>query len=531
MTIVALTATRSLWLSPKVVVSFWSKSEQNINYKLFYHRKYSKPFSEKLSVTNKVKTGSQKVEIILPTYKISRFRLDFGNAPFDVEISDLTIKGRRKIQLDFSDFSYNSHIEKHSVSNKKLKIYSSKTNPFIIYNKDLKLKGMLVLEWLNLIILATFFYLLFTKIVNYLSFFKLEKQSSRIDIVFVAIFTVLLFLPMSYISDKKISKQENRTFAPKPMLLTNDKFNNKFGEQFEKWFGDRFFGRNLLLFIHDNIKYILEPNNGNGKVLIGKDGWLFYKKENGINNFANRVDLPKNELENGLKYLQDIDNWCKKNNKKFYYVIAPDKSKIYGEYYRLAKKERSDKFGIGQQFIDFIHKNSKIEAIYLYETLRKNKNKGLLYYKHDTHWNHLGAYFGYKTLMEKMGLTAKNYTFKKGKGASDMDKMLSISVPEDKTLYNVAPLSLKTYCKEDNDYYTCVNQSGEKRLFILRDSFAVSLLLYMSNDFNMIYAQHYTKKPLKVDTLDFIKANADIVILENVERFVPQILNMKFPKL
>jgi hypothetical protein len=337
---------------------------------------------------------------------------------------------------------------------------------------------------------------------------------------------------MSHISTANKSMQENRMLATYPQMF-NTTLNLQFGKQFESWFNDRFLGRFFLIKLYNNAKQYIDPLVGNDKVLVGKDGWLFYKLDNGINNFTNMTTLSDIELAEGLKYLSDIDNWCKKHGKEFYYVITPDKSKIYGEYYPNIRKYAPDTQGIGYQFINYIHKYSDIKAIYLRDEILKHKSKDLLYYKNDTHWNDVGAYYGYKKLMKMMNKPVKSYTFILKEHNGDLENMINSDI-KDKTKYKYLNKNGKSFCKKtnkkDDNIVKCHNKDNTGSIYMLRDSFASSLLKYLINNFRDIQTYNYNRHPLTKQDLDFIKENVDIVIIENVERNIPQITKLKFPK-
>ena len=394
---------------------------------------------------------------------------------------------------------------------------------------DLKYYSINPLLFLSVLILS---FLLSYKFIQYISKFKLLEHYSRIDIVFTVVFIVLLFIPMSHISTANKSMQENRMLATYPQMF-NTTLNLQFGKQFESWFNDRFLGRFFLIKLYNNAKQYIDPLVGNDKVLVGKDGWLFYKLDNGINNFTNMTTLSDIELAEGLKYLSDIDNWCKKHGKEFYYVITPDKSKIYGEYYPNIRKYAPDTQGIGYQFINYIHKYSDIKAIYLRDEILKHKSKDLLYYKNDTHWNDVGAYYGYKKLMKMMNKPVKSYTFILKEHNGDLENMINSDI-KDKTKYKYLNKNGKSFCKKtnkkDDNIVKCHNKDNTGSIYMLRDSFASSLLKYLINNFRDIQTYNYNRHPLTKQDLDFIKENVDIVIIENVERNIPQITKLKFPK-
>lgn len=114
----------------------------------------------------------------------------------------------------------------------------------------------------------------------------------------------------------------------------------------------------------DKLKIRINPNQGNNAVLTGLDGWYFLKADNGIENFRNVQMYSEDELIVITNYLQRIKSWCDKHHKLFYFMISPDKSRVYGEYYRFAVKERSDSESKTMQLIKFIRDHSDINVIY-----------------------------------------------------------------------------------------------------------------------------------------------------------------------
>ena len=280
--------------------------------------------------------------------------------------------------------------------------------------------------------------------------------------------------------------------------------------------------------------------NGNGRVLKGINNWLFYKGDNSLDNFQNKTLLSNEELKSIAKYLSDIDNWCKKNNKSFYYVVAPDKNKIYGENISILKKIHPDSESRANQLINYLNKNTKVNVVYPYDILIKNKDNGLLYYKHDTHWNDYGAYFGYNEIMKKIMTKYKRIIPIKYEKLSevyhetgDLDTMIDSCI-KDKSLYFIPEIKDNSVCKfnsEDKDErkgLECKNRKNNLSVFVFRDSFTIALKRYYNNTFNTVkYEWRYN---VTSEDLKNIKDNFDIIILENVERNIPSLINLQFPK-
>ena len=541
LTVVIFYFTSAWWCGNVVVVSFDAEAKKDIQYKLFYDETTAQRMNKHQFIEKNVKSGSQKVKILLPVSKLIKLRLALGDNPGNIVISNLRISGIRDIRLDYNEFDKHK-IDKYEIINDKLHISSKRKNPYLTYAKNLNLVAKLRIDWSRLITIFVLVFMFAYKFVQYLSLFEIKEHYSRIDIVMLTIFFALLFVPMSHISDAKKSEQENRLLAPKPQLIIDKIGVCDFGGQFDAWYNDHFFGRESLIKLYDYIKKLVPPMFGNNKVLIGKDGWLFFKLENSVNDYANSVILSSEQLKDGLDYLKAIDEWCKKNGKEFYYVVVPDKSKIYGEYYRLVKKQRSDRYDIGKQFTDYIKNNSDIKVIYLYDVLMKNKDKGYLYYKHDTHWSDLGAYYGYKALMKLMNVSEKKFKFDivpfysrefssfGHSSIGDLDRMIGMYSTQDTTSYYRLKIKDTSLCRSYDINVRknkCANPSGDRNLFMLRDSFGGTLLYFLSNHFNNIYTDSI--RSIKKADLENIKQNYDVVILENVERYIPDILDKTFP--
>ena len=389
------------------------------------------------------------------------------------------------------------------------------------------------------IIIAILGYLLSYKLTSYLADFKTEKKYSRIDIVFLAVCTVIMFLPMSHISDAKKSDTENRNLAVwKPFINKKGQINYNFGRDYDKWFSDRFNLRNLLLKF--NAKFVLDKNQPD--VVIGKDDWLFYKGENGVRNFLNLDLFTDDELKYIANYLVSVDEYCKQRNKRFYFFIGPDKNKIYGEYYPdYIKQTIPNSKSRAMQLINYLHKHTDIKVIYPYNELYQAKEKGeLLYWKNDTHWNSLGGYVGYKALTDALindGVDiepVKPEKFVRYKaGIKELDNMLiglSKSAAAnteyvDAFITKDYEFSIKDTTPNDllshNDMFSHKDIDTPK-LVMFRDSFSRAMLPFISNTFRDV-SYYWTYDVKKSDIGD-----ADVVILQTVERFLFCFVKRKF---
>ncbi len=539
LTFLVLIISFDIYTRGKVTVFFDSESEKEITYQVFYTQKNGEDFSEKYSVTHTAPAGKSSVSIELPARKIKSFRLDFGSAPGKVSISSLVLKGKKKIELrDFNKFAVAFCGEYHASDN-HFYLNSNSVDPQISLLEPLNLTAKQKIDIHLFVILSLLSFLLFLKISQYLSRCKAGRQSHFSDIVFVLFFFLVLYIPASRISSAEKSEQENRMLAQYPKLMQNGRINQQFGTQFESWFNDHFRGRKELIGFYNKIKGGLAPGRGNDKVLVGKEDWLFYKQEGSLENYANATDIPPFILQRGATYIQEAQEWCNKHHKAFLYVIAPDKSKIYGEYFRYVIQARPDTCGRGQQFINHVHQTTPAQAVYLREQLLQNKDKGLLYWKNDTHWSELGAYYGYLEIMEKLQLEPLQITDWKNSHIplGDLGKMYDNKGVDYQKITYKSPVFNRTFTREIRPAYNSASGIVEYtnpqplhqlRLFVLRDSFSSSLGNYFAQTFSKV-TMHW-KSCFSAEDLTRIKNDYDIVIIENVERAVPNTFSQPFPK-
>ncbi len=458
-----------------------------------------------------------------------------------------------QILVDFANLTINGiSVLKNimPVSNQQPYTYQakiSKTEPLSISLEVRRHKLFLMdlsekysISYLILFTVAVLAFLFSYKLINYLANFKLLQHNSRIDIVFLSMFFITLYIPMSYISKEETSPNENRVLAKYPKLLGENGINTLFGKKVENWFNDRFFGRRFMLSTEEKMKRLIEPHRGNKKVMVGKEGWLFYKGGNSVNNFINKSELSSHQMEKGTEYLIAINNWCKAHNKKFYYVLIPDKHRIYGEYVQYIQKIRPDSESIDNQWVNYIRQHSDVNVIYLYDTLMQHKGSDLLYWKEDTHWNHYGAYIGYKEIINEL---AENYNIKPYEVTKwkdevnpnrDLSKMYTYGYRDKDVKYKEPVMANKSSSCESideedaNNTELCHNLKKKLKAFVLRDSFSTALIPYYAETFGKV--KLVWRYDITSENLQEIAAEYDIVILENVARFIPKILNKTFPE-
>ena len=454
-----------LFLSRDVILSFNQKTNNDVTYRIFYATKQEEPFEDKNSTTYTAPKDKENVSITLslPAKSLWRLRIMIEDSQAkNITLSNIKLSGKNTIELsdlkrlNFYNFA-NTKIDKNSAQlslshNTNNKAY---TEPIDVFRVNTRI----TINWQFFLSLWIIYIIIAYKFIAFLADYKNKRGYSRIDIVLLAVFFFCLWLPMLNISDAEKSVQENRTLAKKPVFSLKNP--SGYGEKFNSWYSDHFFGRSELLGLFHDIENMLS-HTGNALILKGDNNWFFWKGEHSLENFQNISKFSDKELQHIADYLSNLDNWARKNGKDFYYVIAPDKNKIYGENISIIHKKNPDSQGPANQIKNYLEKNTNVKVIYLYDTLHANKDKGLLYWKHDTHWSELGAYYGYLEMMRVIGQHHPNVRAVKPIGQSTIQHPTGDMVlgTTDNSQYIVPQMPNKYSCDTSNSQdIKCTNST------------------------------------------------------------------------
>jgi len=258
-------------------------------------------------------------------------------------------------------------------------------------------------------------FLISFKLSNYLAKFKEIKNNSRIDIAFLSIFFILLFLPMSRIDNYSTkAKNENRLLETyKPLINKNGSLNYNFGNDFEKFFNDRFFLRSFLISNYHFIKMLCAYKYyDTGSIVFFKDNnYVFDKKL-----LPRADDFPKDKVIKTAKALDRFQDWCDKNNIKLYLLVVPYNMHIYQDDIKPLDNPKG-LIALNGNVNEFI-KNTKTKVIYPFDKLKEGSKKERTFFKTDHHWTDYGAFIGYQELMKEI---KKDYPKIRVLGENDFD--------------------------------------------------------------------------------------------------------------
>lgn len=362
------------------------------------------------------------------------------------------------------------------------------------------------------------------------SFFaKQSKQYiSKIPLIISLFFTIII--PLIYFNNAEVDTRENRKLAEFKPLTTNKKINENFTKDFDNWISDRYGLREFFIKIQ-SIKEKINLFVQNEKTFLGYNGMLFYKEKNDGNSVYYAAGLiPRTPIKDILEK-DFIKQFIAKtsNESKFVLIMAPAKSQVYPENYRILRnnyvKDYSDNFIISDKHIPLIHP---------LVILNNNKKFAKVFWNHDTHWTPFGACLAFSETAKLLKLHFETDSCSKWKEGNtqrvgDLDRMLphgtkAPSMDHDflNEEFNKATAKLK--CTTHDNFVHCINPFpiSEKTVIGIGDSQFYSTVFrnYVSLAYKESILMTRNVNTNDPQLLDLVKnADSPDFILEGAERY------------
>ena len=220
-----------------------------------------------------------------------------------------------------------------------------------------------------------------------------KRKKTFIDIIFILVFFLSLFLPLINLSKKIVSEQENRALAKLPSLTIRKKLNQKFGQEFEHYISDHFGGREDLISSYFQLLRKINYKVETKRALMTSSGWIFDK------NFISKLRSPISDkvIKKIRKNLNTLVQWSERNKIKTIILIVPEKENLNlpNTHYVPPIPDKVDVFlsKISDIPIQILYPNS------LYEREDLNDNT---FFRTDHHWTEYGAFLAYQLLIRKL---------------------------------------------------------------------------------------------------------------------------------
>jgi len=274
--------------------------------------------------------------------------------------------------------------------------------------------------------------------------------------------------------------------------------------------------------------------------VIGRNGWFFFTGEVSIPDYQNTALLRPGRLARLQRNLDQLNKDLRKKGITLLVVIPPNKSTIYsqnmpGQIPVIGNKSRLD------QFLEYMKQNDDTFILDLRPPLFKASQAQNVYYKTDTHWNDLGAYYGYVETMDALAsdypLLAphpiSDFTYTDiGNSVRDLPLSMGLSnyTEENWVLLPNFEIQLEEErtALRDGRFIRTVTNADKKlpKLLVFGDSFYGSLAHFIEPHFSRVKFIPFTTVD-GIWSLDWVQQeNPDIVIIEIVERSIDDTLPM-----
>ncbi|MEG2233996.1 MAG: DHHW family protein [Oscillospiraceae bacterium] len=313
--------------------------------------------------------------------------------------------------------------------------------------------------------------------------------------IILIVFVVGLVLP-----DRDFSENENKYLAKMPDISFKTLVNGKFATDYETYVADQFLFRDEWIAAKSIAEFSLLKTENNG-VAYGSDGYIFSK----FSSFD-----PKIAEAN----LNAIDTFAYNTTCEVSMVIVPSSYYVLSDKVPFGLPTVDEGFYI-DEFYNYL-KNSVTNAD-AKDSLIENSDK-YIYYRTDHHWTTYGAWLAYNQFAKSNGIVPVNYDALKpvsvdGFLGTGYSKCKAFNAHSDVITYfpELDCLSLTTNGEKHNTLYNLdrfakrdkysaflfgnssmieieTKYSGTKRdsLLIIRDSYADSLVPYLTENYNKI---------------------------------------------
>jgi hypothetical protein len=226
--------------------------------------------------------------------------------------------------------------------------------------------------------------------------------SKRTNYLLIVLFMIGIALPSVVIfvgDDQEISRHEKRRLTKFPNMSINTRFIEIFPRQFEAWFNDHFGFRETLIYMYNRLSLFLRVSPSQ-KVLVGRDGWLFYTGDHVLDDYRNSDLFSRDQLDQWLRIIKGKRDHLAASGVSYVFVVAPNKHTIYPEYLPLGIIKNKPTSRLDQLSNHLSQHGMKL--VDLRAVLLEAKLSGRLYHKTDSHWNHRGVAVAHKGILSAL---------------------------------------------------------------------------------------------------------------------------------
>jgi hypothetical protein len=365
---------------------------------------------------------------------------------------------------------------------------------------------------------------------------------------------------------------ENRDFADFPLLSLDSYLSRGFANGFNQFISDHFFARDQWMVIHTDLTLLTGSNENGTSTSNGDEKSSTQNSDQGGEAFLGKgcligdllkPDDPANLQVNGKYIYQNntdaVEKFAQSHSLPVYLMVAPTAEEIESDKlppFAQTWSQRDWLNTIAERLnAKRLNKTSLINVI---DTLTAHKNE-YVYYRTDHHWTSLGAYYAYAYAGKALGYTPLPFSqFTVEHATNDFDGTLynesgyrsvkpdTIDFYHNKDGDNFKKLvitnggSTKTYnsiyfrnwltqadkynafFNSNNTIETVYTGNGSKKLLVIKDSYALSLVPFLMNNYSEITMIDMRGIGQTVDQLVNVKDYNQVLFMYNADEFNTQ---------
>ncbi|SIT01342.1 DHHW protein [Kroppenstedtia eburnea] len=376
---------------------------------------------------------------------------------------------------------------------------------------------------------------------------RYDKISKNILGLLLLLFTGSIAILNLLVPDRTFSESENRMLEPLPQISLKSLTSGKFTSDFEKYISDQLIFRDLWIGVKTDTDRIMGKKESNG-IYLGKDGHL-------IQQFIPPED---GDLEKKVDAILAFDRATP--NLRKYVMLVPTATTLLKEQLPAYAPAGDEKAYLDQ--IRQLIQQRGIPFVNVYPALYTQREQPI-FYKTDHHWTTRGAYFAYRELCKQMGIPPQQ---EEDFNIRQVSRQFYGSLHSKSGFRQIQPDSIELYLPKDPEKYTveyvdedqtsdslyemeqlhkkdqyAVFLNGnhplirittahpeKKRLLVVKDSYANSLIPFLTKHFSeidVVDLRYY-----EGDLTTFVKEREidELLLLYNVHTFSedPSIKNL-----
>ena len=255
--------------------------------------------------------------------------------------------------------------------------------------------------------------------------------------------------------------------------------------------------------------------------MIGRYDWLFYADNSALDYYTGSNVLSEEEMKNYADKVNRLYDLCSQRGMSVLIMFMPNKEQVYPEY--LPTMEVVNRYKREQQLIDYLGANTYVPCLYPLEELKAAEVFWPVYYKYDSHWNHMGAFVALQSIYKVIGIETTNPMLIGAPACTSERNDLILLGGLSRENYP-AEIEYKPEYKNDvivngldplaDICHTYSTSPNNRKLVLLADSFRELITPYITKDFSECVIAHrkYT------DNMAEDIKNCNVLILAAVER-------------